>query len=135
MEFVWVSALLIAVFRNQLSGIGDFVYNTVLTQLSFTKKGIKRLNNRNLRVFAKTYRNDSAVTMHIIRKYFFASLFLGTVGLYSIFVLLGPLNEISKLPESLQQLIYSPIYIFEALWLKQSEFVNALIRVRGERCK
>lgn len=54
---------------------------------------------------------------------------------YIVFVKLGAFGDVFGFPREIQHLIFSPIYIFEILWIKQRSFTRDLIELKGKRRK
>ncbi|MFT6816144.1 MAG: hypothetical protein ACJAZ3_002062 [Sphingobacteriales bacterium] len=69
----------------------------------------------------------------IIRTYSLMLLFAASITTYAILIAIGPLKDIGTLPVPIQYFIYSPVLVFEVLWLIQRETAKSLVKASIKR--
>lgn len=138
-EDVWnpaiIIALLLALFSKPISKLGEFIISEfVLIPLRFKK--FWRL--RKWKIIKKYYllsSNPYEITWNIVRTYFYLTMFIMSVFFYIALATLGSFGDVADLPVEVLHFIYSPIYIFEVLWLRQHYFTRDLIVLKDRRRK
>ena len=126
-------SFLLFLFPNQGRRIGEWLLNH-LGDASQRLKGYIRVKAfGNKRVVVQTIRNPHEMQWQITRTYSLMLLFGVSITTYAILVAIGPLKDIGKLPVSIQYFIYSPVLVFEVLWLKQREYTRNLITTSYKR--
>lgn len=121
----------IALFAKYLSKLGEFFVNHVTLMparlLMFLivkkRKYRRRLINKS--------RNQSEITLQIIRTYALMLIFGALFFTYMFMVFFGPLKGIGSLPASVQLFICSPMFVFEVLWLLQRSYTQDLVQISG----
>ena len=126
-----IIGLSIAIFATYLSKLGVFFVSNIalMPKKLLTFLRIKKFKYR--RKLITNSKNQSKVTLHIIRTYAFMLVFGALFFAYMFMMLLGPLKGSGSLPSSIQLFICSPMFIFEMLWLLQRSFTQDLIKVCG----
>ena len=84
------------------------------------------------RALEKIY-NPYEMQWLIIRTYSLMLLFAVSITNYAILIAIGPLKDIGELPVAIQYFIYSPVLVFETLWLIQRETTISLIKASRKR--
>lgn len=69
----------------------------------------------------------------IVRTNSLMILFVVSITTYVMLIAIGPLKDIGKLPQAIQYFLYSPVLLFEALWLVQRETTRGLIKASKKR--
>lgn len=126
-------SLLLYLFPNQGRRAGEFIISSLggLSQSARTLVRVKRWRYKKkvLRAIYSPYQMQWLVT----RTYSLMLLFAISITTYAILVAIGPLKNIGHLPSAVQYFIYSPVLVFEALWLMQRESTRDLIRASEKR--
>lgn len=125
-----VITLLIALFANRLSRGGDWL----LSRLSLLPTWIRVVRWRYRRKLVIASRSDYRVRFALIRAAVFQISFTVSWLLYLVLAIGGLFKGFGALPASVQLLVTCPIYVFEALWLIQSEKAKALARAAERQC-
>ena len=130
-----IVSLLLAVFSTYLGNLGKLVVKG-LTKTPIKLKRFWRLRKwKQLKAYYLISSNPYEITWNIVRTYFYLTMFIMCMFFYVIFVKLGTFGDVEVLPIEFQHVIYSPIYIFEILWLKQRGFTRNLIELKDNRRK
>ncbi len=126
-------SLILAIFSSYVGKLGSFIVNGIGSLPSKFKRvhRIRKINK--IRKYLLIAINPYDVTWHIVRTYFYLTMFIMCIFFYIIFIKIGSFGNISGLPTQAQHLIYSPIYIFEVLWIVQRDFTRGIIQMKHVR--
>lgn len=126
-------ALAIALFSNRLARTGEFLISQVSVAPGKVRTRIRVARWRYRRRLLLAARSDFRVTYALIRAAVFQLMFFFTIGLYFLLITGELFKGIGNLPVPVQLFLSSPIYIFEALWLLQSERAKNLAKAAERR--
>jgi hypothetical protein len=103
-------------FKKMPSGIRGY----------FRKRRLIKIN-----IIRKTRLNQDAVIFQSMKATAYFLLFWGVIAFYTILIIIGPYRELMAFSKTLATACSIPIYIFEVLWLLETNKANVLIKNRG----
>ncbi|EJI1394789.1 hypothetical protein P3592_32600 [Vibrio parahaemolyticus] len=130
-----IISLLLAVFSPYLGKLGKFIVSGFTRTPVILKKFWRLRKWKRIKSYYLLSSNPYEITWNIVRTYFYLTVFIMCMLFYIVFVKLGAFGDVDGFPLEVQHLIFSPIYIFEALWLKQRGFTRDLIELKDRRRK
>ncbi|EGR0148612.1 hypothetical protein [Vibrio alginolyticus] len=130
-----IISLLLAVFSAYLGRLGKFIVSSFTRTPMMLKKFWRLLKWKRVKRYYLLSSNPYEITWNIVRTYFYLTVFIMCMLFYVVFVKLGAFGDVGGFPPEVQHLIFSPIYIFEVLWLKQRGYTRDLIELKNRRRK
>ncbi|MFS1905840.1 hypothetical protein BCU30_006495 [Vibrio lentus] len=130
-----IMSLLLALFSPYLGKLGKLIVKGFAKAPLTIKKFLRIRKWKRIRAYYLIYSNPHEITWNIARTYFYLTVFIMCMLFYVVFVKLGAFGDIDAFPQEVQHLIFSPIYAFEVLWIKQRSFTRNLIELKNRRRK
>lgn len=116
---------------------GRRIGNWILFHLGFLsdrgRTSIRLMHWRSKRRALEKIHNPYVMQWLIVRTYSLMILFAVSITTYTLLIAIGPLKNIGQLPPAMQYFVYSPVFVFEVLWLIQRESTKNLIKASKER--
>ncbi len=128
-----VISLLLAIFSPYLGRIGRVIIRWFGSTPAILKKHWKVWRWKKIRKYHIISRNPHEITWNIVRTYFYLTTFIMCMLFYIVFAKLGTFGNIVDFPAKIQHFIFSPVYVFEVLWIKQRGFTRELIELKDKR--
>jgi hypothetical protein len=130
-----IISFLLAVFSFYLGKLGKFIVASFAKTPVLLKKFWRTHKWKRIKKYYLVSNNPYEITWNIVRTYFYLIMFIMCMLFYIVFVKLGAFGDVFGFPREIQNLIFSPIYIFEILWIKQRSFTRDLIELKDKRRK
>lgn len=128
-----IISIFIAIFSYYIGKLGKLIVSFLQCISSHLAKYLRIKRWQRKQVFYYVATNPHAVTWNIARTYFYLTIFILSMFFYIVFIKIGSFGNVGALPMEVKQFIFSPIYIFEVLWLFQRSYTQDLIKTAGRK--